>query len=73
MAIHAAAPSPRFSLQRDSISDSATTQALPRKETDRDLRLVQPTAMLGRVMDREAVPDRAAPLGVCVTIGFRGL
>jgi len=47
MAIHAATPSPSFSLQRDSISDPALAQALPRKQTDRDLGLVQPTAVLG--------------------------
>jgi len=41
--------------------NSALAQALLGKQADLDFRLVQPTPMLGRVMDREAVPDRAAP------------
>ena len=41
--------------------NSALAQALLGKQADLDFRLVQPTPMLGRVMDREAVPDQAAP------------
>ena len=41
---------------------SALAQALPGKQADLDLRLIQPTPVLGRVMDREAIPDRAAHL-----------
>ena len=41
--------------------DSALAQALPGEQADLDFRLVQPAPVLGRVMDREAVPDRAPP------------
>ncbi len=42
--------------------NSALAQALPGKQADLDFRLIQPASMLGRVMDREAVPDRTASL-----------
>jgi hypothetical protein len=32
-------------------------QALPREDPDFDLCLIQPTAVSGRVMDGEAIPD----------------
>lgn len=32
-------------------------QALSREDTDFDLGLIQPTAVCGRVMDGEAIPD----------------
>src|SRR5271157_2037771 len=62
MAIDAAAPSPSFLLQRDSIFDSALAQALPGKETDRDLGLVEPTAVLGGVVRRKPIPQPAPGL-----------
>src|SRR5437016_2228155 len=57
MAIHTAAPSESLPSQRSPISDPALTEALPRKQTDRDLGLVQPTAVLGGVMHRKPIPQ----------------
>ena len=42
--------------------NSAPAQALPGKQADFDLRLVQPATLLGRVMNGEAIPDSTAPL-----------
>jgi hypothetical protein len=39
-------------VQRSSISDAALAQALPREQANRNLRLVQPTAVLGSVVHR---------------------
>src|SRR5215472_13288663 len=44
--IHATTPSPDFSPERCSIPDPALAQALPRKQTDGDLGLVQPASRL---------------------------
>src|SRR6266567_4289666 len=62
MAIHAAAPRPSLSPQRSPISDPALAQALPRKQTDRDLGLVQPTAVLGGVVHPKPIPQPASGL-----------
>lgn len=40
--------------------DSALAQALPGKQADLGFGLIQPTPVLGRVMDGKAVPDRTA-------------
>ena len=40
--------------------NSALAQALPGKQADLDFGLIQPTPVLGRVMDGQAVPDRTA-------------
>ena len=50
MTVHATAPSLSLFPQRSPISDPALAQALPRKQTDRDLGLIQPTAVLGGVV-----------------------
>src|SRR5260370_8439446 len=60
MAIHATAPSPSFSLQRASVSDAASAQALPGKQADRDFGLVQPTAVLGGVLYAKPIPQPAS-------------
>src|SRR5215467_15341210 len=60
--IHATTPSPDFSPERCSIPDPALAQALPRKQTDGDLGLVQPTAVFGRVVHGEAFPQPASRL-----------
>jgi hypothetical protein len=57
MAIHTAAPSESLPSQRSPISDPALTEALPRKQTDRDLGLVRPTAMLGGVIHPKPIPQ----------------
>jgi len=62
MAIHATAPSSSLLPQSSSISDPASAQALPRKQTDGDLGLVQPTAVLGRVVHRESIPQPGSRL-----------
>src|SRR5229473_5628562 len=62
MAIHATAPSPSFSLQRASVSDAASAQALPGKQAERDFGLVQPTAVLGGVVYGKPIPQPASGL-----------
>ena len=59
MSVHATAPSLSFLPQRNSICDTASAQALPRKQTDGDLGLVQPIAMLRSVVHGEPVPQPA--------------
>src|ERR1035438_1652885 len=39
------------------------SEALPGKQTDFDLSLVQPTAMARRIVNRESAPDLSADLG----------
>src|SRR5579863_4835161 len=41
--------------------NSPTTPTLPGEQTDLDFRLIQPTAMFGRVVDRQAFPESVAP------------
>ena len=55
--VHPPVPSFGLSAQPLQIGDSPTTQALPREDADFDLRLIEPTAVSGRVMDGEAIPD----------------
>jgi len=55
--IHAATPCSYFAAERRSISDPALAQALPREQTDRDLGLVQPTAVFGRVVQGKPIPQ----------------
>ena len=60
MVIHPTAPRLRFLPQRGSVSDAALAQALPRKQTNRDLGLVQPTAVLGGVVHLKPIPQPAS-------------
>jgi hypothetical protein len=60
VAVKATVPSLDFVLQSGQMADSAFSQALTAEQADFDLGLVEPTAMLGRVMDSEAVPQQAA-------------
>src|SRR6201998_2168709 len=62
MTVHATAPSLSLFPQRSPISDPALAQALPRKQTDRDLGLIQPTAVLGGVVHGEPIPQPASGL-----------
>ena len=62
VAVDAALPSLNFSAQCRQGSDSAPSQALPTEQTHFDLRLIEPTAVLGRVMNGEALPQQAAQL-----------
>jgi len=62
MPIDLAVPSARLPAQHTQSGNSVLAQALPRKQTDFGFRMVQPTSMLGRVMDGEAVSHRAARL-----------
>jgi hypothetical protein len=55
--VHPPVPSFGLSAQPLQIGDSPTTQALPREDADFDLRLIEPAAVSGRVMDGEAIPD----------------
>ena len=62
MTVHATAPSLSLFPQRSPISDPALAQALPRKQTDRDLGLIQPTAVLGGLVHGEPIPQPASGL-----------
>jgi hypothetical protein len=62
MTIHTTTPSLSLSPQRSPISDPALAQTLPRKQTDRDFGLVQPTAVLRGVMHRKPIPQAVAGL-----------
>src|SRR5271157_2250324 len=62
MAIHAAVPCARLFAKGAKSPDPALAQALPGEQADLDLRLIQPTAMLGRVVNREAIPQPASGL-----------
>src|ERR1035437_8605516 len=62
MAIHAAVPCARLFAKGSNSPDPALAQALPGEQADLDLRLIQPTAMLGRVVNREPVPQPASGL-----------
>ena len=62
MTIHTPTPGLGCFAQRDSISDPAPAHALAREQTDRNLGLIQPTSMLGRVVDRESTPQPAPGL-----------
>ena len=57
VAVGAAVPRPHLVLQCGQVTNSAFTQALAAEHADFDLGLVEPTAVLGRVMDCEAVPQ----------------
>ena len=60
VAIEATAPGEYFATEGGDVRNSPSAQALTAKQTHFDLGLVEPTAMLGRVMDSEAVPQHAA-------------
>ena len=57
IAVHAAVPCFRLPAPQFERGDPATSQTLAREEPDFDLGLVEPTAVSGRVMDGEAIPD----------------
>jgi hypothetical protein len=59
MTIHSPTPGLGCFAQRDSIPDSTLAHALAREQTDRNLGLVQPASMLGRVVDCESTPQPA--------------
>jgi hypothetical protein len=58
MTVHTATPGSSFLVQ-GSISKPALAQALPGEQADGDFGLVQPTAVLGRVVYRESAPQTA--------------
>src|SRR5664279_1963297 len=60
VAVHAASPGPSLLAQASDVSDSAFSYALPGKQTNLDLRLVQPASMLGSVVRRKTLPQPAA-------------
>ena len=55
--IHASIPGPGFPPQRLEVGDTSLSQALLREDPNFDLRLIEPAAVSGGVMNREAVPD----------------
>ena len=57
MAVQPTAPGLRFSAQRNAIADAMAAQALLRKQTDRELGLVEPTAVLGGVVHGKPIPQ----------------
>src|SRR5271167_2480743 len=60
--IHTTAPGVSLYPQRSPISDPAVAQTLPRKQTDRDLGLVQPTAVFRGVVHPKPIPQPASGL-----------
>src|SRR6266536_4237543 len=62
MAVHTRTPPLSLTPQRNPISDPAVAEALPRIQADRDLGLVQPTAVLGGVVHRKSLPQPASGL-----------
>ena len=60
MTVNTTVPSLSLSQQSSAICDPALTQALPRKQTDRDLGLIQPTAVRGGVVHRKPIPQPAS-------------
>jgi len=60
VAIGAAVPRSSFFPQGLSISNPPLAQALPGKQADGDLSLIQPTGVLGRVMYGEPIPQPSA-------------
>ena len=59
--IHPPIPGLGFPAQSLQSGDSSVTQTLPREDPNLNLRLIEPTAVGRRVMDREAVPDLKRP------------
>jgi hypothetical protein len=53
-------------LQRLQIRDASFAEILTGEQTDFDFRLIEPSFMRGRVLDREAVPD---PVSGCLAVG----
>src|SRR5208337_1477934 len=62
VAVYAALPSMNFAAQCRQVTDSALSQTLATEQAHFDLGLVKPTAVLGCVMHREAVPQQASQL-----------
>ena len=62
MTVHTTTSSLSFSPQRGTISDPSPTQTLLGEQADGDLRLVQPVAMFGGVVNRESIPQPSLPL-----------
>jgi hypothetical protein len=61
--IHASIPGPGFPPQRLEVGDTSLPQTLPCENPNFDLRLIEPAAVGGGVMDREAVPDFGGHFG----------
>src|SRR5487761_581470 len=61
-AVHLPIPCPRFPLEREQVGNSALAKTLPGIQTNLDLRLIQPTAVLRCIVHRQAVPQVTALL-----------
>src|SRR5258706_2884458 len=55
-----AVPSFDFPLQLSQIRNPPASQTLPRDKTKFDFRLIEPTPVLGSVMDGKPIPERSA-------------
>ena len=55
--VNASNPSSAFPTEGCQIGNSARSEALPGKHCEFDFRLVEPTAVFGRVMDGKSAPD----------------
>jgi len=62
MVIHPTTPCLHLPPQDGSIGEATLAQALPRKQTNGNLCLVQPTAVFGRVVHGEPFPQPASSL-----------
>src|SRR3970040_275712 len=61
--IHSPVPGASFCSQKPNISDPALPQALPAKQADLQLRLVQPTSMHRCVVNGELIPQGSTRFG----------
>jgi hypothetical protein len=59
ISIHSRIPGSRFPAQGPEIGDPPVAETLPSEQADFDFRLVEPTAVLRRVMDGETISDFA--------------
>ena len=70
VAVKAILLSPDIVVRGGQAAHSAFSQALATKQADLDLGLVEPTAMLGRVMDREVSHSKAPSAFVMPACAF---
>ena len=62
LAIDLTVPCVGLSLECGQIRDAPPAQALASEQADFEFRLIEPTAMLGSVVDSEAIPDSGSEL-----------
>jgi hypothetical protein len=66
--VDALVPSLSLRAQGGQVGDSAFAQTLPGKQADLDFGLIEPTGMLGSVMEGESLPKRLSLLDAEMTV-----